>query len=184
MRVKSKRNKASEKNQANLEKTRLEMGGRYLPAERAECCCSQKKNNGHVNQYGNIKSQTLYKEDKCDNKLLRIMLGGKVAEEMGSRRQDVTKGFGCDLAGILMCVGARGWKWWGWWPKGYNDGLGRGRWRGGSGGCNGWGGAGGDGGWWLRRHIDVVQESGEAGTGVDASCGETRAAEEEPVVKN
>ena len=30
----------------------------------------------------------------------------------------------------------------------------------------------------------MVQEGGEAGTGVDTSCGETRAAEEEPVVEN
>ncbi len=98
----------------------------------------------------------------------------------------MTKGFGYNLAGILTCAGARGWKWWGWWPKVCNDGLGRGRWGGGPGGCNGWGGAGGDGdgGWWLGCHIDVVQEGKEAGTGVDASCGETRAAEEEPVVKN
>jgi hypothetical protein len=30
----------------------------------------------------------------------------------------------------------------------------------------------------------MVQEGGEAGTGIDTSCGETRAAEEEPVVEN
>ena len=41
-----------------------------------------------------------------------------------------------------------------------------------------------DSGWRGRRHVDVLQEGGEAGTGVDTGCGKTRAAEEEPVVED
>ena len=94
------------------------------------------------------------------------------------------EGFGCKLAGILTCTGARGWKQWGWRLKGWEAGPGRRRGGGELRGGNGWAGARDNSGLKLRHHVDVVQESGEAGTGVDASCGETRAAEEEPVVEN
>jgi hypothetical protein len=128
--------------------------------------------------------QTLYKRDNRDNELFLVGLSWKIGEEIGDWRWDVPEGFGCKLASIETCTGARGWNRWCRRSKGGENGPSRGRGGGEPRGGNGWACARDDSGWRGRRHVDVLQEGGEAGTGVDTGCGETRAAEEEPVVEN